>query len=304
MLRNGCSPELSREIDLFKNLVIELTEGLTKTGYIPRRSDALALASALTTNVESALGSRTILLMGPPGTGKSAFASATAEVLNAEFLSYQFHAWTDDSELFTGVDVCAAVAGDAESVRQEGILATVARVSQDHTTVLLLDEIDKTQERTEALLLGWLQNGLVPIKPGVHLQTNLNRVITFITTNDQRELSEATKRRASRVVMNPLPVGQQEALIQTHTGMPKGFIRTLWKAARAIASAEGNNSLSIQEGIRLALAAWEHAESQTDLGILFSHWAARSERGRREIPSRDKEINAAWAELCRARKGN
>ena len=276
---------------------------LKEVGYVARRPDTLSVASALDMDVETAGGSRTILLMGPPGTGKSAFADAVAKVLKAEFMVYQFHSWTDDSELFTGVDVCAAVAGDAESVRQDGILARVARASQSHTVVLLLDEIDKTQERTEALLLDWLQTGRVPIKPGVHLQTNLNNVITFMTSNDQRELGDATTRRAARVVMNPLPVGQQEILIMAKTGMSSGYIRTLWKAARAIAESENNPALSIQEGIRLAFAAWQHAETIHDLKIFMSQWAARTSKGRNAIAEDtfSRLISSAWSELCRAR---
>jgi MoxR-like ATPase len=278
-------------------------QALQDVGYIARRSDVLALCTALYADVGVAGGSKTILLEGPPGTGKSIFPDAVAQITRSQFVPYQFHAWSDADELFVGVDVCAAVAGDAEAVRQEGVLAKVARLSQEGTVVLLLDEIDKAPERTEYLLLDWLQTGRVPIQPGLHLHTKLNNVMTFITSNNHRDLSEATKRRAARVMMNPLPVRKQEQLIGSKTGLDKGFIRMLWKLAREVAVSEKNNALSIQEGIRLALAVWQHAESSDDMKLLLSHWAARSQQGRTSIAQNKFEntVNATWSELCRAR---
>ena len=278
-------------------------QALQDVGYIARRSDILGLADAINADVDKAGGSKTVILEGPPGTGKSAFAGAVAKVTGAVFLAYQFHSWSDADELFVGIDVAAAVGGDAENVRQDGVLAKVAQLSQHSTVVLLLDEIDKAPERTEYLLLDWLQTGRVPIKPGVHLQTDMNMVMTFITSNGARDLSEATKRRAARIMMDPLPVRQQEMLIRAKTGLGKGFIRLLWKLARAVAESEKNNALSIQEGIRLALAVWQHAEDSNDLKLLLSHWAARSQQGRTAIAQNkfNNLVEPTWAELKRAR---
>ena len=103
--------------------------------------------------------------------------------------------------------------------------------------------------------------------------------------------------------MNPLPVRQQEQLIRAKTGLDKGFIRILWKLARAVAEHEKNNALSIQEGIRLALAVWQHAEDSNDLKLLLSHWAARSQQGRTAIAQNkfNNLVEPTWAELKRAR---
>tara|TARA_Y100000004_G_C8956684_1_gene431177 strand:+ start:2333 stop:3205 length:873 start_codon:yes stop_codon:yes gene_type:complete len=283
--------------------VEKIGEALEDVGYMPRRSDVLALIQTIMSDVSRG-GSKAMLLEGPPGTGKSAFAEAVAKITSSRFVPYQFHSWSDADELFVGVDVCAAVAGDSEAVRQEGVLAKVARLSADSTVVLLLDEIDKAPERTEYLLLDWLQTGRVPVQPGVHLQTNQKNVLVFITSNAHRELSDATKRRLCRLMMQPLPVRQQEILIRSRTGLDKGFVRILWKMARLVASSENNEALSIQEGIRFAEAVWRHAECKEDIQIFLSQWAARTDKGRRAATSNaevTRTISAAWSELCRAR---
>lgn len=280
----------------------QLESRIRDSGYLPRRGDILALATALTAKIEHG-GSKSMLIEGPPGTGKSAWAAAIASVINAVFVIYQCHAWTDADELFMGINVQAAVAGDSEAVRQEGVLARVARLSGTGKVVLLLDELDKAQERAEALLLDWMESGRVPIRPGVHIQTMLNNVITVITSNGQRQHSEAIYRRGARVVMGPLPVQHQIALIQSRTGLPKGMITVLWKVARAVAEAEGNTALSIQEGCRLVDAVFSFAENQQDVAILLSQWAARSGKGREAIQTTiQNDISAAWAEVGRARK--
>ena len=281
-----------------------LEEKIRESGYIPRRSDILGIAGALLKVCKD--GSKAMVLLGPPGTGKSAFAAAAAYALLAKLIVYQCHQWSDADEFFVGVDVCAAVAGNAELVRQDGVLAKVAKMSQEGPVVLLLDEIDKTMERTEALLLDWLQSGRVPIQPGVHLQTNLENVLGIATSNEQRDLTEAGTRRFCRVVMNPLEVKTQVALIHQRSGVDLGVCKVLWKAARFVAAHEGNNALSIQEGIRLVSAAFFLAESEKDVRILISQWAARSQKGRDMVANShgddfSRQSSAAWSEICRGR---
>ena len=289
----------------------DLEKRIRETGYIPRRTDIVGLAGTLLL-VDQKAGAKAMVIMGPPGTGKSAFAAAVAKALSSELVVYQCHSWSDADELFVGVDVSAAVSGDASSVRQDGVLARVAKLSQEKGVVLLLDELDKTMERTESLLLDWLQSGRVPIKPGVHLQTNLNNVLVVATSNEQRDLTEAGTRRFCRLVMNPLDVKTQIALIHTRSGIPVGICKLLWKAARRVASSENNESLSIQEGIRLITSASYLAESMDDIFILLSQWAARSSKARnfialcseKKTSDLHKEVAGSWSEIVRFRRAS
>jgi MoxR-like ATPase len=267
-------------------------------GYIPSPELQLA-ARALLSHRNG--GAAALLLTGPPGAGKSAFAEALARAIGAELVVCQLHAWSDADELFVGVDVASAVAGDAEHVRQDGVLARVARIAEQRDrVVLLLDELDKASEHTEALLLDWLQSGRVPIRPGVHLRTRLDRVMVVATSNDQRPLSEALMRRFRRVEMRPLPLEVIERIVGDRSGAPKGVVTLGVRAAQEVARAEGNSALSPQEIAHAVREAWEIATSAQEVRMVLAAWAARTPAGR-EAARRSALIPALWAEIKRGR---
>lgn len=245
---------------------------------------------------------RALLLEGPPGAGKSALAQVIADHLGAKLVVYQAHAWTDADELFVGVDVVAAVAGDADGVRQLGVLAQVAEISQKEPVVLLLDEIDKTSEAAEALLLDWLQSGRVPVRPGIQIQTRLDQVVVIATSNAVRPLSDALLRRFRRAWLDVLPVDVQVQMLSAESRIPVGLIRSAWAIARDIAVAEGNRSLSIQEGQELMAELWL-CQSRDEALQAFLGWAARHEDGRRAAMKANGRISQVYYDLDLWRRG-
>jgi len=273
--------------------VVELADRLRAVGYEPRRPELLALAGALA-RPAGAAGARALLLEGPPGAGKSALAEAAARVLGAPLVVGQLHAWSDADELFVGVDVAAAVAGDAAAVRQDGVLAVAARSSQEHPmTVLLLDEVDKTPERAEALLLDWLQSGRVPVAPGRHLVTRHERLLVVLTSNGQRPLGDALLRRCRRVVMAPLPADQQAGLVAARARCALGVARLLVRLAHEVGEATGA-VISLQE-ITHAAAELVVARDLADAREILAGWLARDEAGR-AVVRRSQRAAAVWGE--------
>jgi MoxR-like ATPase len=274
----------------------KLEDRLLAVGYEPRREELLALAGALAHRTNSS-GARALLLEGPPGCGKTALAEAAAAAHDAPLVYALLHSWSGDDDLFVGVDVAAAVAGDADHVRQPGVLARAAVFSGSHPLVVVcLDEVDKAPERAEALLLDWLQSGRVPVRPGEHMTTDLSKVLVVITSNGARPLSDALLRRVRRVQMASLPAETAVRLIAERAHVSPGISRMVWKTMREIAA----GVLSLQEGVRCAEECWLVAESASDLRLILAGWAARDDEDRRR--SARVDVSALWGEIVGERR--
>lgn len=263
--------------------------------YIMRPEEESAVAAMLRPNG----GIRAALLEGPPGCGKTALAEHVARAQGGALIYHLLHSWSDDQELCCGIDVAAAVEGAADRVRQPGVLALAAERSQSELVVLCLDELDKTMERVDNLLLDFLQTGRVPVRPGLHVQANQDNLLVFLTSNGARDFSDALLRRVRRVRMRPLPVEMLDRLAQERSGAPAGVVRCLRKAAFAVAEADGA-VLSVQELAHLCTDAWNVAKSAADVREYLAQWAARGSAGAQAARSCD--IGPVWAEIVKARR--
>lgn len=276
---------------------------LSAVGYHADRPTEQAVASLLTQ--PPGQGARALLVTGPPGVGKTALAEAIARGLAAPFHYALLHSWSGADDLFCGVDVRAAVAGEADAVHQDGVLALVARASHEHPLVVVcLDELDKAPEPVEALLLDWLQSGRVPIRPGEHLITKLDRVLVIITSNGARPHSDALLRRCRRLRLAPLPETLRVELAAARSGAPLAVCRLIDRACQAVARAEGNEALSLQEIAHACREAWEVAASAADVAEVLRAWAARTDDGVRAVDGAEVRYlaAAAWGEILAARR--
>jgi MoxR-like ATPase len=181
--------------------VDEVTERLTEAGYLPSLDIATAVFLA------GHLG-KPLLIEGPAGVGKTELAKAVATATTSDLVRLQCYEGIDEAralyEWNHAKQLLRITATDNEgwdSTRdhvftEEFLLARplLAAIRNPHSTVLLIDELDKADVELEGLLLEVLGDYQVSI-PELGTVTAVRKPFVIVTSNAHRELSEALKRR-------------------------------------------------------------------------------------------------------------
>jgi MoxR-like ATPase len=203
--------------------VAETAEGLRSVGYLPGESTALVSFLA------SKLG-KPVLVEGPAGVGKTELAKALSSYLDRRMVRLQCYEGLDEAKALyewnyrkqllriqteqegTGWD---AVQDDifSESFLLERPL--MSAIASEEPVVLLIDEIDKTDQEFEAMLLELLSDFQISIPELGRIEAR-TRPVVILTSNNTRELTEALKRRCLYLWLDYPELEQELEIVRLH----------------------------------------------------------------------------------------
>ena len=229
---------------------------LEGAGYLadPRIAQVAFLASRL---------DKPILAEGPAGVGKTALAIALADATGRRLVRLQCYEGLDEAKALYEWDYhkqllrLQADEGKAwddleGDIFGEGFLLTrplLDAITSEEPVVLLIDEVDRVEIETEALLLEVLDAFQVTI-PELGTITATTRPLVVLTSNNTRELSEALKRRCLFLHIDYPSVERERQILRTRVPeLPEELATRIAQVVRSIREVPVRKAPSVSETI-------------------------------------------------------
>jgi MoxR-like ATPase len=249
---------------------------LADVGYLAGES------AALVTYLAGRLG-KPVLVEGPAGVGKTELAKAVSRATGRTLIRLQCYEGLDEAKALyewnyrkqlLRIQTEAADAGWQE-VRddifgEEFLLPRplLTAISTDRPVVLLIDEIDKTDQEFEAMLLEVLSDFQISI-PELGLVEARTRPFVLLTSNNSRELTEALKRRCLYLWLDYPTVERELEIVHLHAPeLDAQIARKLVDVIHMVRALDLKKPPSIAESIDWARALLLLGAEDVDAAVL------------------------------------
>ena len=256
--------------------VDQMRDGLGEVGYLAAESTALVAFLA------AKLG-KPVLVEGPAGVGKTELAKALSRSTGRKLIRLQCYEGLDEAKALyewnyrkqlLRIQVEASDAGwedVQDDIFGEEFLLTrplLQAIVETEPVVLLIDEIDKTDQEFEAMLLEVLSDFQVSI-PELGVMEAKSRPLVLLTSNNSRELTEALKRRCLYLWLDYPELERELEIVQLHAPeLDETVARKLVEIIHMVRKLDLKKPPSIAESIDWARALLLLGAEDVDQAVL------------------------------------
>ena len=256
--------------------VEDVATGLRAAGYLPGQSTALV--SYLATKL-----GKPILVEGPAGVGKTELAKALAQYLDRTLIRLQCYEGLDEAKALYEwnyrkqlLRIQAEAEGAGWQEVQDDIFGEefllsrplLQAIAAEEPVVLLIDEIDKTDQEFEAMLLELLSDFQISIPELGRIEARTHPVVV-LTSNNTRELTEALKRRCLYLWLDYPTVERELEIVRLHApDIDEKMARRLVEVVHMVRSLDLKKPPSIAESIDWARALLLLGAEDIDQAVL------------------------------------